>query len=274
MSSSLMSARSASVLAQMATTGALLGLGVGAQPVQVGVVLEAGLADVADEHRRLGRDQAQRLQDDTLFLAEIDAAHRLRLVQRGLALLEHLHQRRGFLVVARARGLHVAVQALFHRGQVGQAELGLDDLDVGDRVHPAGHVDHVVVVETAHHVDDGVGLADVAQELVAQALALAGPGHQAGDVDELDDGRHHTLRLHDGRQLRQPRVGHLDHADVGLDGAERVVLGRDAGLGERVEEGGLADVRQSDDAALEAHRGLSLGSGEPAILRAQRGVSA
>jgi 2-polyprenyl-6-methoxyphenol hydroxylase-like FAD-dependent oxidoreductase len=48
----------------------------------------------------------------------------------------------------------------------------------------------------------------------------------------------------------QPRVGQLDHADVGLDGAERVVLGGDAGLGQGVEEGGLADVGQAHDAAL------------------------
>ena len=46
---------------------------------------------------------------------------------------------------------------------------------------------------------------------------------------------------------------HLDHADIGLDGAERIVLGSDAGLGQGVEEGGLADVGQADDAALEAH---------------------
>src|SRR6185312_15390441 len=49
----------------------------------------------------------------------------------------------------------------------------------------------------------------------------------------------------------QARVGHLDHAHVGLDGAERVVLRGDAGLGERVEEGRLAHVGQADDAALQ-----------------------
>jgi hypothetical protein len=38
-------------------------------------------------------------------------------------------------------------------------------------------------------VDDGVGFADVGQELVAQAFALGRTGHQTGDVDELDDGR-------------------------------------------------------------------------------------
>jgi hypothetical protein len=49
----------------------------------------------------------------------------------------------------------------------------------------------------------------------------------------------------------QTRIGHLDDAHVGLDGAERIVFRRDAGLGQRVEEGGLADVGQADDAALE-----------------------
>jgi hypothetical protein len=95
------------------------------------------------------------------------------------------------------------------------------------------------------------------KELVAQAFALAGASHQAGDVDELDDGRQDALGLDDLGQRLQPRVGQLDHADVGLDGAERVVLGGDAGLGQGVEQGGLADVGQADDAALQAHGGLS-----------------
>ena len=122
-----------------------------------------------------------------------------------------------------------------------------------DRVDLAGDVDHVLVVEAADDVDDRVGLADVGQELVAEALALGRAGDQAGDVDELDDRRDDPLGLDDRRQLRQARIGQLDHADVRLDGAERVVLGRDAGFGEGVEEGGLADVGQAHDAAFEAH---------------------
>jgi hypothetical protein len=68
------------------------------------------------------------------------------------------------------------------------------------RIDLAGDVHHVVVGEAAHHVHDGVGLADVGEELVAQALALAGAGDQAGDVDELDDGGLDLLRLDDGGQ--------------------------------------------------------------------------
>ena len=48
-----MSASSASVLAQIATTGALCFFGVGAQAVEIRVVLEAVLGDVGDEDRQL-----------------------------------------------------------------------------------------------------------------------------------------------------------------------------------------------------------------------------
>src|SRR5690606_34931443 len=55
-------------------------------------------------------------------------------------------------------------------------------------------------------------------------------------------------------------------ADIGLDGAERVVLGRDARLGQGVEGGGLADIGQADDAALETHGGFRK------ILRKRKGA--
>ncbi len=50
-------------------------------------------------------------------------------------------------------------------------------------------------------------------------------------------------------------VGHADHAHVRLDRRERVVRGEDVVAGERVEQGGLADVGQSDDADGESHVG-------------------
>jgi len=105
---------------------------------------------------------------------------------------------------------------------------------------------------------DGIGLADVGEELVAEAFALGGTGDEAGDVDEFDDGRLHALRLDDFGQLGHTLVRHLDDADVRFDGAERVVGGIDAGLGQGVEEGGFADVGQADDAAFQRH-GFSLG---------------
>src|SRR5205085_5053362 len=56
------------------------------------------------------------------------------------------------------------------------------------------------------------------------------------------------------RQHVEPWVRHRDLADIRLDGTERIVRGlRRRRLGQRIEERRLADIRQSDDAALEAH---------------------
>jgi hypothetical protein len=257
-------------LALITTTGACCRAGDLAQPVEVRVVLEAVLGDVGDEHRRLGGDEAERLQHRLLLLAEGDGAHRPGLVERGAALLEHVDQALGFLVVARLGDLDRAGERLLDGGEVGEAELGLDHLDVRHRVDLAGDVDHVLVLEAADDVDDRVGLAHVGEELVAEAFALGRAGHQAGDVDELDDRRDDALRLDDRRQLAEARIGQLDHADVRLDGAERDSSRGDACLGEGVEEGGLADVGQSHDAAFQAHGGGVSATGKGAILVGDR----
>ena len=102
----------------------------------------------------------------------------------------------------------------------------VDDLDVPHRVNIPGHVDDVRVLEAAHDVDERVHLADVAEELVAQTLAVRRPLHQAGDVHELEGRRDERVDLGDLAELRQTRVRHAHHAEVGFDGAERVILRR------------------------------------------------
>ena len=80
-------------------------------------------------------------------------------------------------------------ELLFHGRQIGERQLGVDGLDVGDRIDLPGHVHDIGVFEAAHHVGDGIGLADVGEELVAQSFAFGRARHQPGDVDELDDRR-------------------------------------------------------------------------------------
>ena len=60
------------------------------------------------------------------------------------------------------------------------------------------------------------------------------------------------------RERVELRIGHRDDADVRVDRAERIVLGRNFRGGERVEQRRFTDVRQSDDAALDAHELLVL----------------
>ena len=85
-----------------------------------------------------------------------------------------------------ARGPDDALEAALGLLEVGKDQLGFDDLDVGDGIHAALGVHDVGIAMRAHDVDDRVGLADVGQEAVAQALALVGAGDQAGDVVEVD----------------------------------------------------------------------------------------
>ena len=113
-------------------------------------------------------------------------------------------------------------------------------------------MDHVVVFKAAHHVDDGVHLADVGQKLVAQAFALAGTSHQAGDIDKLNPGGNDLLATGEFRQLLQPFIGHRHRAHIGLDGAEGEIGSLGLGVGHQgVEQGGLAHIGQSNDSGFE-----------------------
>ncbi len=164
------------------------------------------------------------------------------------------------------------VERALQRAEIGEHQLGVDGGDVPQRVDAAVDVDHVRRLEAAHHVEDGVDLADVAEELVAQALARARAAHQAGDVDDAHGGREDLLALDEPRELAEPGVGHGDDADVGLDGAERVVLRLRLGGGEGVEQGALADVGQADDSDFEAHGGRASSTGRRA-KRADAGAT-
>jgi hypothetical protein len=115
-------------------------------------------------------------------------------------------------------------------------------------------VRHLRVVERPHDVDDRVDVAHVAEEAVAETLALVRPAHEPGDVHELD-----VL----GDAARDPQgvahgvealVGDRDDRDVRLDGRERVLSRLRAGAGQRVEERRLARVRQPDDPDLHRKR--------------------
>ena len=221
--------------------------------VEMRIILEAVFLHIGHVHGRFRRDQAERLERRLLFVRQIQRAHRLRLIQLRAHLFQHRGVLDGFLVVARLGRLGIACERLFNRGEVGEREFGVDDLDVRQRVDLVRDVNHVLVFEAAHDVRDGVRFADVREELVAEAFALARARHQTGDVDEFHDCRQDALRLDDFRQRFQARVRHFDDPDVRLDRAERIVLGGDARLRQRIEQGGLADVRQADDAAFEAH---------------------
>lgn len=125
----------------------------------------------------------------------------------------------------------------------------------------------VVVFKTAQHVCDGIDFANVGQELVAEAFALGGAAHEPGDVDKGDARRNDFLGPCDLTDCIEARIRNGNFARIRLDGAERIVGSLcSCRLGERVEECGLADIRQSDNAALETH-GSSLSVGLETLQR-------
>ncbi len=241
----------------MTTTGAPFGLGVRAQRADELVAGGAGellLGDVGDVEDLLERQQAHVAQQRLRFGVQALGARRLALVEPGFELLAELED--DLLLLDRAGALERllgALDPLVDGLEILEAELGVDRADVGHRIDAPFDVDDVVVLEAAHDVRDGVGLADVGEELIAEAFALGGAADEAGDVDEVHRRGDDRLRLVELHQRVEPRVGHRHHADVRLDGAERIVGHGGARRRQRVEERRLADVGQADDAARDRH---------------------
>jgi hypothetical protein len=209
---------------------------------------EGSLVHIADVERGLRREEVH-LAHDPCGLRVI----RDPVGPGGLAFVEVLRQRVADLGrelldhAVRLEHLSGAFAALGHRLQVPQAQLGRDGVDVRDGIDAVLDVNDVGVVEASRDLHDRVDLADVGQKLVAQALALVSTPHEPRDVDEVYRRREDPVRVDDGVQRLEARVGHLDDAHVRLDRAERVVRRFCLRRRERVEERRLTDVREAND---------------------------
>ena len=93
---------------------------------------------------------------------------------------------------------------------------------------------------------------DVTEESISQPLALTGALDQAGDVGDVEEGGHLAGGLVVLNQPVEPGVGNRNPSLVRVDCAEREVFcSRNAGLGENIEECGLSDIGETNDATLE-----------------------
>jgi hypothetical protein len=83
---------------------------------------------------------------------------------------------------------------------------------------------YVLVVKTAEHMDDGVRLTDVREELISQSFAFARTFDQTGYIHYLDGRRDDaTLGLTDLAEFDQTLIGNGDNAYVRFDCTEREV---------------------------------------------------
>ena len=132
----------------------------------------AALVDVGDEQHRLRRQRLKQLRCVGRVLGNRHRARRAPRVQR----LDHRRQPRllgdGVLVAAARLADDPPVSPLGGL-EVREDQLGLDRLDVSSGIDAAVGVDDVLVAMSADDVDDRVSLADVGEELVAEALGMA-----------------------------------------------------------------------------------------------------
>lgn len=101
----------------------------------------------------------------------------------------HIFRLALLVAAANASALQL-VQRLQQRLLVLEAQLLGDDIEIAHRIHFALHMNHIRIVEGAAQMEDRIAGANVRQERIAEALAFGGALHQAGDVDDIEEGGH------------------------------------------------------------------------------------
>ena len=105
----------------------------------------------------------------------------------------------------------------------------------------------IAIVKTAHHMDDGIGGADIAEKLVAQPLSFGGPLYQACNVDKFDDSGGDLFGLMNLCQPVQSLIRYGDSTHIGIDGTKRIVGGFRSGVGDGIEQRALAHIGKPHD---------------------------
>ena len=139
------------------------------------------------------------------------------------------------------------LDAALHNFHIAEQKLGVDGVDIARRINVSVHVYNIVVFKTADNVHNGLNLSDVSEEFVAETLTLRRAFDQTRDVAKFDRGIDCLFGMINFMQLGDACVRYGDDADVRLDRAERIIGCLRARLGDRVEQGTLADIRQTDD---------------------------
>ena len=107
-----------------------------------------------------------------------------------------------------------AIVPFLEGSEISQNQLGVDHLDVADRIDRATNVMNIGVLEATDHLDNRVYLADVAEELVTETLAGARPFHESRDIHELDRGRDDLLRVREFGERFEAGIGNGNDAEV------------------------------------------------------------
>ncbi len=188
---------------------------------------EVPFLHVGDEDSGLVGKEKEAADDELLIggQRQAEGVGGLAGVEVSAKLLQQVRFEQGVFVAA----LDVArdfLQPFLDRLQVGQHQLGGHNPDVPLGVNVPGNMDNIRILKAAHDLDHRVHLTDVAEELVAEPLPVRCALDQARNVHKPEGGRNLGADLDHLGELGQTWVRHTDDAQVGLDGAERVILRR------------------------------------------------
>ena len=210
------------------------------------------LIDIANVEHRFGGEQEQVMCRELLvFVLQFDGACRLALRERIAVTDIQVKSCLRLFVATHAHLFFDLLYAALDGFQILELKFGIDHLLVAYRVDRTINMDHIAVVKATKHMDDGVRLADVSQELVAKPLAVAGPLDQSGYIDYLHrSGYDAALGVAELAQTVQTLVGNGDHTEVRFDSTEGKIGGLRLGVAQTVKQSGFAHVRQSYYTAL------------------------
>jgi hypothetical protein len=96
-------------------------------------------------------------------------------------------------------------------------------------------MDHVVIVKTAQDMQDGIGLPDICQELVAQSFPFAGPFDESGDIHDIHGSRDNALGIDQFFQFLQSLIRHVHNTNIGFYCAKRKISALGFSIGQTIE---------------------------------------
>ena len=207
-----------------------------------------GFVHVADIEHGLGRKEEE-IMSHFLLVLRVEGYRTgiLSLFQHLLISLQHS----GFhllVLVASGSGFLCLGQLSLDGLKVFQLQLGINDFLVFHRVdRRTAFAHHIVVVETAQHVDNSIGLAYVSEEFVAESFTLRGTFYKARDIHNLTCGGNDTSGMYQFCEFGESLIGHGYHAHVGLYRTERKVCCLCLGTRQTIEKRGFSHIGQSHD---------------------------
>ena len=185
-----------------------------------------------------------------IWILGLHRACRLALRQRILDTHHQIVLHLGILVGAYLRQLGDLGQTCLDSLKVLELKFRIDDFLVTDRIDRTIHMHHIVVVEATKHMDDGICLTDIGEELITKTFAFRSAFDKACNIYDLDSCGNDTTGVNKFGKLIETLVGHSDDANLRIDGTKREICCLCLCARQAIEKSGFADIRQSYDTTL------------------------